>query len=231
MCEASCAWLKTTQSVNFCHFKPSGRKLITRLCPALLLPAHQFLNCHFSAFMQTVCHCLTTRQVCLRTKLYTVQQWIVLGGLNREAWSVMTWWCSWCCYDWVNASSLCVMLLEFEIMLDCATHTAAETGIFHGHSITVCFLILVRTMSLHQIPKQLKWCSLFWLWSFFPWGYHLDFHGLGLETKVFCCFWKISINCWWLFVLWVHQAVLFVAGSYHIIGCQDILAFSAPVFN
>lgn len=124
MCEASCAWLKTTQSVNFSHFKPSGRKLITRLCPALLLPAHQFLNCYISAFMQTVCHCLTTQQVCLRTKLYTVQQWIVLGGLNSEAWGVMTWWCSWCCYDWVNASSLCVMLLEFEIMLDCNTHSS-----------------------------------------------------------------------------------------------------------
>lgn len=88
MCEASCAWLKTTQSVNFSHLKPSGRKLITHLCPALLLPAHQFLNCHISAFMQTACHCLKTRQVCLRTKLYTVQQWIVFfggGDLNSEA--------------------------------------------------------------------------------------------------------------------------------------------------
>lgn len=90
MCEASCAWLKTTQSVNFSHLKPSGRKLITRLlsCSAP--------SCTSVSELSYLCiHAL------FDNSLYTVQQWIVLGFLivRLEVWwhgdvpdAVMTEW-------------------------------------------------------------------------------------------------------------------------------------------
>lgn len=172
---ASCASLKTTQSVNFSHLKPSVRKLITCLlsCSApsctsaselsylCIHPDHLPLFANSAGLPEN--NALLCSAVDFLFEIVRLEVW--WHGDVPDA--VMT--------EWMHH----LLQIPSSRLRSYAARIWDNVGLCNTHSSWNNYFQWPLHNGSFPDPGELKSCSLFGCGAFYLKGYHLDFHGLG----------------------------------------------------